>query len=665
MSIVRQLRVSNRCALPCLFSNQVRFYYKPNDGVLPRRESRRTLSKTHRELAKPSGDSSKTILLPPFVGPGELRILLGIDYKSALSLCQVKLFQQKYYWSDLEGRYFETSNKRKVLVPYDLIAPSLKLFGYTPVLVDPEPTIPSSPESGRIPAVALVHASSDWRPYGTLISNPAAPRTEQFNQTKLTVLPVGPDASRAMQGRTVVNADLTVVVGDDVAPALLDLINERRILRVPSDTGKDAIIRLVSESLASMVTPALPSADTPPQYPKERKRTDVLVDCEKPPIASGVILDVEKSMQQGTTALVLVKAGMLKIGQNFVAGSGYGKVTNMWAPVDGAPLQFATAGMVVKLGRLVKDADYTGDFAPDDYLHVFPRERAWRLAFHRQRIEWLNTFQTDGKKLRVQFELDSNLDNSRSFTDMDDSTVRVEPAVRSGGSVGEIPDYRKIRERKRLLEAMEGSGSILVEPVAEEEDAVTRRARVESAKVTTRQSRREEMRLRAKLEEMDRQTTAKREAYKLRHMGHHGVDISVDTPGVVERTHTEDVGAPLPQSVPVIPLIVKTRTVSEFDALLDELELLETQFGMKLPVVQGGIGPVTPNDLVHAEIEAKFSPCPVYSMGVDVLPQCRSDVSEVIRFESVGDVVSEIRSRILRVKRISNRNSYKKSLVSK
>ena len=620
--------------------SQVRFYYKANDGVLPRRDSRRTLSKTRRELSKPTSGSTSVVLLPPHVAPGELRILLGIDYKSALSLCGVKMYQQKFYWSDPEGRWFETSNKRKVLVPFDQVTPSVKLFGLTPVLVDPEPLLPVKPESGRIPVAAVL--GSSLTSFGVTLDNPFGIQSPGFNLAKSTLLCLSRSSSRPMIGRSVVNADVVVAVsGFDIDPDLLDLANKYSVPIVFCDLDDvDSILKSVA-SAPLVVGDASPSGVDPQatRYAKEVKRTDTLVEAEKGPVMSGVILDVEKTAQQGTTAVVLVKRGVVRLGQFFVAGSGFGRVTNVWT-VAGEKVESAVAGQVVKIGKIIKNKEYTGDFAPDDFCHVFSRERAWRLAFQRQRLEWLNTFQTDGRALEAPFEMDSGLVNNLVFSPPETDHRVLEAEVEVGRS---------------------GQQSILVEP----EEAAVAQAREESEKVMSRWTRRQEQRKRAR-EDKERLAEQERlDLHKMRIILHTGgpgesqVDRHVEPP----RRHAERESQPsdLPERKPVIPLIVKSGSVSEFDAVLDELELLESAFAVKLPIVHGGIGPVTATDAVHAEIESKYFPCKVFAINTSVLPGIDGEM--VVELASVDDLIAEVRSRIVSLKTRARRSAYSKTLA--
>ena len=629
----------------CLFRLQYRFYYKANDGVLPRRESRRTLSRTRRELAAPSSHSTRSVLLPPFVSPGELRILLGIDYKSALALSQVKLYQQKYFWRDMDGRTFETANKRKVLVPFSLIAHPIKLFGMEPILVDPEPLIQPLDVHVGLPIVSLVGVCREHIPYGSI-------RTLCGQETSVLALDV--KCPRPMMGRTVMHSDVVVTTEEMVrdVEGLLPEPGRKIVVSDPVDSV-EKIESLLTDGISPLPRKGPVVCEAALEHKKETKRTDVLVDAHKAPSSWSVILDVEKNLQQGTTALILVKTGTVRIGSYFVAGSGFGKIVNMYCAETGRSLEFASPGMVVRVGRLIRNEEYTGDFAPDDNLFVFSsKERAWRLAFHRQRIEWLNTFQTDGPRLDVHaFELDSNLANpkTQNFHGRGEDEMNAERAVRFGATLLDT------ETRQRYSEYLEQE-SILVPPYEA-------KAAAESEKVETRWKQRQEARIAAKKEAIARAAAEKKHMHELRQLIHKG-SIDEEVSGARARIKDEPIEAKeLPVSKPVIPVIVKTKSVSQFDAVLDELEALETKFGVKIPVVHGGIGPVSPTDVVHAEIESKFGPCCIYTLQVETLPECRTNTGvDVVPTDCVEDLVGHVRGRIANLKKRSGRNAYLRKL---
>jgi hypothetical protein len=654
--MLRSIEFSVR-KLPSIFQTwcrqQRRTYYKPNDGVLPRRESRRTLAGSKKQIANPTIEMSKNVLLPRFVSPGELRILLGIEYKSALALCQIKQYHQKYYWSDLEGRWFETSNKRKILVDFDSIAPNVKLFGVNPICVDPEPTVPVAREKTETVVIAVIGRPSFKVPFGGLIKNPCLSSGDRVKE--LTILPEA--CSDIMRARLISHTDVVCLFDDEFEDdfVIRDLCERFKVpmIRVPAGSGVEYIFHEVrnlalnqqdlQKSENKLVDPLAV------KFAKETKRTDILVDAEKGPLASAIVLDVMKAVDTGKVGLVLVKRGTLRIGQHFVAGSGFGRITNIWR-MNGERLETASPGMLVKVGRLVKD---TGDFAPDDYLHVFPRERAWRLAFHRERIEWLNSFQTDGKKLPAGFELDSNIENRRTFAEfVSEDSKRAEKIIRTNNFIddgeedeSEEPlDFREAaqtKQRLRVLMDEHKRGSILVEPTSE----VT-------AKTSPRMLRRKQHK-----ELVKRMTLEEKEALtNIREVIHS-----------VESFEDDSAEKPLPESRPVIPLIIKTESVSQFDAILDQLESIEEQYRVKLPVVHGGIGPVTPNDLVHAEVESKFSPCSVYAVATTVTPeaqQSENSAERIVVFNTIDEVIRRISSRAQRFRSINSRIRYSVHLTA-
>jgi len=111
---------------------------------------------------------------------------------------------------------------------------------------------------------------------------------------------------------------------------------------------------------------------------------------------------------------------------------------------------------------------------------------------------------------------------------------------------------------------------------------------------------------------------------------------------------------PLPRrNVPVVPLILKTRSVSQFDLLMDELEHLEESYGVRIVIVHGGIGPVIPKDVVHAEVEKQHGFCPVYAFQVGATPeaagQAEAERIDVQRFDVFTDLVGEVAQRCERL----------------
>ncbi|KAL8274701.1 hypothetical protein Esti_001416 [Eimeria stiedai] len=121
-----------------------------------------------------------------------------------------------------------------------------------------------------------------------------------------------------------------------------------------------------------------------------------------------------------------------------------------------------------------------------------------------------------------------------------------------------------------------------------------------------------------------------------------------------------------PKDAPVVPVILRTRYVGSFDVMLDEFEKLEAEMRMRIPVVHGGIGPVIPRDVVHAEVERTYGYCPIYAFQVPVLPDAvkQAVVSKVIikKFDVFTDLILDVRNRCENIRRLQDHNLYVRSL---
>eukprot|EP00927_Polykrikos_kofoidii_P071665 TRINITY_DN67918_c0_g1_i1.p1 TRINITY_DN67918_c0_g1~~TRINITY_DN67918_c0_g1_i1.p1 ORF type:complete len:1066 (-),score=181.53 TRINITY_DN67918_c0_g1_i1:46-3141(-) len=141
------------------------------------------------------------------------------------------------------------------------------------------------------------------------------------------------------------------------------------------------------------------------------RRTDYLVGVEAAPNAVALVVEYERSSEQGEHILTLiVRNGRLTTGQYFVVGTVFGRITYL-AVADGSgtrsftPCETATVGVAVQVMGIRHR--YGGDCSPDDLLFTFPVERAWRLSEHRRRIEALTSVQTAGPSIEVPWEHDS------------------------------------------------------------------------------------------------------------------------------------------------------------------------------------------------------------------------------------------------------------------
>ena len=140
-------------------------------------------------------------------------------------------------------------------------------------------------------------------------------------------------------------------------------------------------------------------------------------------------------------------------------------------------------------------------------------------------------------------------------------------------------------------------------------------AEVGSKRVLNRRAKREDENEQQKKMKEELHMFEKSELNKLRGEIYERPDISADGDDEVE---------PLPKSRPVLPVILKTKSVGMFDAMLDEIERIEQRYGLSIPVVHGGIGNICQNDVVHAEVERNYGYCPVYGVQVGVNPAAKS-----------------------------------------
>ncbi|ANQ10043.1 Uncharacterized protein PCOAH_00038480 [Plasmodium coatneyi] len=123
-----------------------------------------------------------------------------------------------------------------------------------------------------------------------------------------------------------------------------------------------------------------------------------------------------------------------------------------------------------------------------------------------------------------------------------------------------------------------------------------------------------------------------------------------------------------PKNCPVIPIIIRTNYVGMFDIFLDEFENLQKIHNVKISVVHGGIGPITPNDVVHAEVESNFGYCCIYAFQVKVLPDSvkQSVLSNIVikQFDVFTDLIDDVVNRIKNIKALIAHNMYVRSLKS-
>lgn len=121
-----------------------------------------------------------------------------------------------------------------------------------------------------------------------------------------------------------------------------------------------------------------------------------------------------------------------------------------------------------------------------------------------------------------------------------------------------------------------------------------------------------------------------------------------------------------PKNCPVIPIILRTNYVGMFDIFLDEFEKLQKQYNVKIAVVHGGVGPITPTDVVHAEVESEFGYCCIYAFQVKVLPDSvkQAVLSKIVikQFDVFTDLIDDVVSRIKNIKTLIKHNMYVRML---
>jgi len=107
---------------------------------------------------------------------------------------------------------------------------------------------------------------------------------------------------------------------------------------------------------------------------------------------------------------------------------------------------------------------------------------------------------------------------------------------------------------------------------------------------------------------------------------------------------------PLPRrNLPVVPLILKTRNVGQFDVIMDEVERVQDEQGCQIVIVHGGIGPVIPRDVVHAEVEKYYGFCPIYAFQVgataDAAGHAEAEKIDIRRFDVFVDLIADVAER--------------------
>eukprot|EP00929_Paragymnodinium_shiwhaense_P008346 TRINITY_DN112298_c0_g1_i1.p1 TRINITY_DN112298_c0_g1~~TRINITY_DN112298_c0_g1_i1.p1 ORF type:complete len:994 (+),score=180.36 TRINITY_DN112298_c0_g1_i1:87-3068(+) len=560
----------------------------------------------------------------------------------------------------------------------------------------------------------------------------------------------------------------------------------------------DQVHEVLNGEFSVPLKPVTPPTSTPGEAKRRQtinRRVDHLSGVDEPPLAVALITEFEVAADNGERILTaIIRAGRLAVGQYFVVGTYFGRITNM-AVADGSvslpswnACNSATVGVAVRLMGLRRA--YGGDCAPDDFLYAFSSERAWRLSEHRRKVEALIACQIAGPLIEVAWEHDSlgmgsrtqaaferdrhaqpeqhsasayerrlerlaieditSPDSSqqqpfeavsrRSFTEplpkgprYEAGVMPLQPAagerrdeLRSAdASEAEAEEARQPRtggrKSKRAVaarqqqededeqrsrgqeasgaddEAGTGGGGRRSSRAAREaasgawtsktsgadtpkEDFVyyTQRSTwqeegaIDSTRIHARWQERDE----ARWAEQDRQAQLlkqeKRLAEQMRRQafGEPPLDeeeeLAKENDGMDFDDDEESV-EPLPErNVPVVSMVLKTRNVSHFDVLMDEVERVQKDHGVRVVIVHGGLGPVIPKDVTHAEIEKEYGFCPIYAFQVGVTPEAAGQADkesiDLRRYDVFSDLVADVEARCAQIRRKGRLDDYVTSL---
>ena len=456
------------------------------------------------------------------------------------------------------------------------------------------------------------------------------------------------------------------------------------------------------------------------EYRHINRRTDWHVGLLERPGGIGVIIDICRGGENGTMLTVLVKSGELAEGDYFVAGTAYGRITSV--KHDLLKNDKGRVGEAILVTGL-KRSSQNGDCAPDDLIIALSQARAHRLSSYRQRIAELNKLQSCGPPLEVSWQLDSSLINPLTQANTPRDKIPADELLASQQRTEEVnisideswlksgtPDLRKVSilERqmsvdaaRRLKEKQEPLKGIFVEPDSVSGNEVLEKMSKEQShgrksskkkmksesipepkplmsaedfaasgtlKIIQRWDKKDQDKARALADQKQIQSIEKEALSKVR-AAIHG---RTQNTGKLEKS---DSISPenfndncLPQGKPVVPIILKTDSVALFDAILDELEILQDRYGISLPVVHGGIGNVNTADIYHAEVEKNYGLCPVYALGVSISGVASERASRSrIRIMSFGvftEVLDHIANRCEAIKQKADQISSARNLKS-
>merc|ERR1711988_1652598 len=101
-------------------------------------------------------------------------------------------------------------------------------------------------------------------------------------------------------------------------------------------------------------------------------------------------------------------------------------------------------------------------------------------------------------------------------------------------------------------------------------------------------------------------------------------------------------------------MILKTKSVGQLDVLMDEIDQVQETYGVRVVIVHGGLGPVIPKDVVHAEVEKRYGYCPIYAFQVGVnhvaVGHAEKEQVDIRRFDVFTDLLADLVDRCERMR---------------
>mmetsp|Transcript_19691 Transcript_19691/g.49880 ORF Transcript_19691/g.49880 Transcript_19691/m.49880 type:complete len:876 (+) Transcript_19691:46-2673(+) len=184
------------------------------------------------------------------------------------------------------------------------------------------------------------------------------------------------------------------------------------------------------------------------------RRTVYLVDCHLQPPCVGVVLDVQQHTIRGKLITVVVKAGVVNVGDYFVCGSAFGRVSHLFSSGESlSTVTTVTSGLVAQVSgiRKMPRSKAPGDCAPGDTFMVLQRERAYRVSEYRRRMEMLSEQQASGPPMQFAWEHDAAIVSARS------QAQEIDRATRNPEAPMSLSDWQ--RRREAIEELGDGYGA--------------------------------------------------------------------------------------------------------------------------------------------------------------------------------------------------------------